>query len=121
MSIKLGTNNNEVRVPDRTTTTYSPDNQGEPANTNQYFVATTRRPVTRRPVTRQPSIPVPQPNNGDPSIPSGCAAALKCVQEIYCTVEGFVSPVPVVLTKEQELLRAPTTVSLKSLAINCSV
>ncbi|XP_030755117.1 uncharacterized protein LOC115881677 isoform X3 [Sitophilus oryzae] len=42
-------------------------------------------------------------------IPVGCAAALKCVQEIYCTAEGLVSPVPVVLTKEQELLRAPTT------------
>ncbi|EFA05743.2 serine protease H164 [Tribolium castaneum] len=42
--------------------------------------------------------------------PPGCAAALKCVQEIYCTAEGVISPVPVVLTKEQELSRVPTTV-----------
>ncbi|XP_066153945.1 mucin-2-like isoform X2 [Euwallacea fornicatus] len=46
----------------------------------------------------------------DELVPVGCAAALKCVQEIYCTADGFVSPVPVVLTKEQELLKAPTTV-----------
>ncbi|XP_049824987.1 uncharacterized protein LOC109605766 isoform X2 [Aethina tumida] len=53
-------------------------------------------------------IPPPSENNPRPPPPS-CAAALKCVQEIYCTADGFVSPVPVVLTKEQELLRVPTT------------
>lgn len=101
--VYLGTNiNNEVRKPDRSTTTYSPDNEGEPANTNQYIISTTRR---------HPPSPTPPPQNGEQTIPAGCAAALKCVQEIYCTVEGFVSPVPVVLTKEQEILRAPTTVS----------
>lgn len=99
-----------VRPPNRsttTTTTFSPDNEFEPANTNQYFISTTR-PTTRRPTP--PRTPSPPPN-GEANIPAGCAAALKCVQEIYCTVDGVVSPVPVVLTKEQELLRAPTTVS----------
>lgn len=101
-----------VRLPNRsttttTTTTFSPDNEYEPANTNQYFISTTR-PTSRRPTP--PRTPSP-PQNGDANIPAGCAAALKCVQEIYCTVDGVVSPVPVVLTKEQELLRAPTTVS----------
>ncbi|XP_017779365.1 PREDICTED: ovochymase-2 [Nicrophorus vespilloides] len=38
-----------------------------------------------------------------------CAAALKCVQEIYCTPEGFVSAVPVVLSDEQKLNRVPLT------------
>lgn len=68
-----------------------------------------------RPTTTQPPRFQPRPgvNETIPEelIPVGCAAALKCVQEIYCTADGFVSPVPVVLTKEQELLRAPTTVS----------
>lgn len=64
---------------------------------------------------RPPGSPRPRVNETIPDelIPVGCAAALKCVQEIYCTADGFVSPVPVVLTKEQELLRAPTTVSFR--------
>nr|XP_023020675.1 mediator of DNA damage checkpoint protein 1-like [Leptinotarsa decemlineata] len=77
-----------------------PDNTGDSANTDNVFVQTTRRPEN-----------VPSYKREDiNSAPAGCAAALKCVQEIYCTAEGVVSPVPVVLTKEQELLRAPTTV-----------
>ncbi|XP_065166827.1 uncharacterized protein scaf isoform X2 [Atheta coriaria] len=55
-----------------------------------------------------PTIIRPRPPSSDPVLP-GCAAALKCVQEIYCTAEGFVSPVPVVFTKEQEFSRVPLT------------
>lgn len=84
----LGTIHDVVRIPGR------PDNTGEP-NTNINYKT---RP--------------PQEANNEP--PVGCAAALKCVQEIYCTAEGVVSPVPVVLTKEQELLRVPTTVLFKT-------
>ncbi|KAG5875826.1 hypothetical protein JTB14_017257 [Gonioctena quinquepunctata] len=91
----VGTNiDPAVRLPDK------PDNEGEPANTNNIFVSTTRRPAT----------PPPYYGEENSAIPAGCAAALKCVQEIYCTADGQVSPVPVVLTQEQELLRVPTTV-----------
>lgn len=41
----------------------------------------------------------------------GCAAALKCVTEDFCTAEGVISPVQVVLTKEQQINRVPLTVS----------
>lgn len=80
-----------------------PDNKGEPGNTINVSIPPSRPPPFK-----------PEQNNEPPI---GCAAALKCVQEIYCTAEGVVSPVPVVLTKDQELLRVPTTVFL-SLLIN---
>lgn len=41
----------------------------------------------------------------------GCAAALKCVQPQFCTADAVISDVPVVLSKEQETMRVPTTVS----------
>ncbi|XP_050310939.1 nascent polypeptide-associated complex subunit alpha, muscle-specific form-like isoform X3 [Anthonomus grandis grandis] len=94
-----------------------PDRTGEPdSHVPSYLRPSTNRPSTERPP--RPTLPVRSPTNhttGETQhdqdlIPVGCAAALKCVQEIYCTVDGFISPVPVVLTKEQELLRAPTTV-----------
>lgn len=93
----LGSGSNiigSVRYPDR------PDNTFESANTNSVFVHTTQSSYQPTPPGEQNVAP-----------PVGCAAALKCVQEIYCTAEEFISPVPVVLSKEQELLRAPTTVS----------
>ncbi|XP_077281018.1 inactive serine protease scarface [Temnothorax americanus] len=37
----------------------------------------------------------------------GCAAALLCVEEQYCTLEGMISPEPVVLTSKQLLRRVP--------------
>ncbi|KAF5291790.1 hypothetical protein FQA39_LY14278 [Lamprigera yunnana] len=64
-----------------------------------------------RPPYNPPQIPA-QPNEPIASFafPHGsCAAALKCVQEIYCTAEGMISPTPVVLSKEQEFSRVPTT------------
>jgi hypothetical protein len=73
------------------------DNTGEAANNNGAFV----RPTTQRTQFTGELNTAPPP---------GCAAALKCVQEIYCTAEGVISPVPVVLSKEQELSRVPTTV-----------
>ncbi|KAK4877946.1 hypothetical protein RN001_010452 [Aquatica leii] len=55
-------------------------------------------------------VPYPQPNEPIGAFSHGsCAAALKCVQEIYCTAEGMISPTPVVLSKEQEFARVPTT------------
>ncbi|KAF5283999.1 hypothetical protein FQR65_LT13633 [Abscondita terminalis] len=54
----------------------------------------------------------PQPNQQVINIANthgSCAAALKCVQEIYCTAEGMISPTPVVLSKDQEFSRVPTT------------
>nr|CAH7761644.1 unnamed protein product [Callosobruchus chinensis] len=88
-----------------------PDNTVDSANANSFFVPTTRQPVTAPQPTysRQPTFNGGQQPIEETSPPVGCAAALKCVQEIYCTADGFVSPVPVVLTKEQETLRVPTT------------
>ncbi|KAJ8921243.1 hypothetical protein NQ315_013715 [Exocentrus adspersus] len=83
-----------IRLPDRRPTTERPDNNVESVNNINVLVPSTRLPF------------IPELNNEPPV---GCAAALKCVQEIYCTAEGVVSPVPVVLTKDQELLRVPTT------------
>ncbi|KAJ8958028.1 hypothetical protein NQ318_002032 [Aromia moschata] len=79
-----------------------PDKVDQGTNIESIKIATNPPPTSP---PNRPNINVEQNN----SPPVGCAAALKCVQEIYCTAEGFVSPVPVVLTKEQELLRAPTT------------
>ncbi|KAK9299675.1 hypothetical protein QLX08_007381 [Tetragonisca angustula] len=37
----------------------------------------------------------------------GCAAALLCVEEKFCTIDGMISPEPVVLTEKQLLRRVP--------------
>lgn len=42
---------------------------------------------------------------------AGCAAALKCVAEEFCTAEGVISETRVVLTKAQNDYRVPLTVS----------
>uniref|UniRef100_A0A1B6KRD9 Peptidase S1 domain-containing protein n=1 Tax=Graphocephala atropunctata TaxID=36148 RepID=A0A1B6KRD9_9HEMI len=39
----------------------------------------------------------------------GCAAALKCVAEVYCTADGVMSDFPVALTREQAENRVPLT------------
>lgn len=44
--------------------------------------------------------------------PPGCAAALKCVAEVYCTAEGVMSNTPVQLTREQLANKVPLTVSV---------
>ena len=48
-----------------------------------------------------------------PEIPTqvGCAAALICVEEQYCTMTGVISPDPVRLTSQQLTRRAPLSVS----------
>ncbi|XP_012265266.2 hornerin isoform X1 [Athalia rosae] len=53
------------------------------------------------PPPRQPFVPAPV------TIQVGCAAALLCVEEQYCTLEGVISPVPVGLTSQQIERRAP--------------
>ncbi len=54
------------------------------------------------------------PSNQNATPYPGCAAALKCVSETLCTVDGFMSDSPVVLTKDLLLLRVPLTVSIFS-------
>lgn len=44
------------------------------------------------------------------SVQAGCAAALLCVEEQYCTLEGVISPEPVALTSKQLLRRVPLSV-----------
>lgn len=44
------------------------------------------------------------------SVQAGCAAALLCVEEQYCTLEGVISPEPVELTSKQLLRRVPLSV-----------
>lgn len=65
--------------------------------------------------TRQPVTPTPNPSpytgplNTTPH--PGCAAALKCVPETYCTAEGVMADHPVTLTREQYENRVPLSVS----------
>lgn len=40
----------------------------------------------------------------------GCAAALKCVLEEYCSIEGIMVNTPVFLTEEQKQFRTPLMV-----------
>ncbi|EZA59838.1 uncharacterized protein LOC105274877 [Ooceraea biroi] len=53
------------------------------------------------------------PTNSNPAsvfqfpVQSGCAAALLCVEEQYCTLEGVISTEPVALTSQQLLRRVP--------------
>ncbi|KAL6256026.1 hypothetical protein P5V15_013261 [Pogonomyrmex californicus] len=51
------------------------------------------------------------PTNSNPvfqfSVQMGCAAALLCVEEQYCTLEGVISQQPVTLTSKQLLRRVP--------------
>lgn len=65
--------------------------------------------------TRQPVTPTPNPSpytgplNTTPH--PGCAAALKCVPETYCTADGVMADHPVTLTREQYENRVPLSVS----------
>jgi hypothetical protein len=65
--------------------------------------------------TRQPVTPMPNPSpytgplNTTPH--PGCAAALKCVPETYCTADGVMADHPVTLTREQYENRVPLSVS----------
>lgn len=69
-------------------------------------------------IASEPVIPIKSaPTNSNPasvfqfSILSGCAAALLCVEEQYCTLEGVISKEPVTLTSSQLLRRVPLSVS----------
>jgi hypothetical protein len=72
---------------------------------------TTRRPVT--PTTNQS--PYTGPLNTTPH--PGCAAALKCVPESYCTADGVMADQPVSLTREQYENRVPLSVSTSCCAV----
>ncbi|XP_045465843.1 probable serine/threonine-protein kinase nek3 [Harmonia axyridis] len=92
----------DIGAPSSTNNQYIPPPQDkEGSDTSDTSVKVRPRPEPRPDQTIQNENVIP---------PAACAAALKCVQEIYCTAEGVVSPVPVVLTKEQALSRVPTTV-----------
>ncbi|KAL3272114.1 hypothetical protein HHI36_022577 [Cryptolaemus montrouzieri] len=88
-----GTNNNQYIPP--------PQPEQDGSDTSDTSVKVRPRPEVQPDQTFQRENVVP---------PAACAAALKCVQEIYCSAEGVVSPVPVVLTNEQAQNRVPTTV-----------
>jgi hypothetical protein len=66
---------------------------------------TTRQPVAH---TYNQS-PYTGPLNTTPH--PGCAAALKCVPESYCTAEGVMADHPVSLSREQYENRVPLSVS----------
>lgn len=61
-------------------------------------------------VTESPSGPYTGPLNTTPHV--GCPAALKCVDESYCTWDGIMSDTPVTLTKEQLENKVPLSVSV---------
>jgi len=61
----------------------------------------------------------PSATNANPSvfqfpIQSGCAAALLCVEEQYCTLEGVISKEPIAFTSQQLLRRVPLSVCDKN-------
>ncbi|XP_046744067.1 filaggrin-2-like [Diprion similis] len=63
------------------------------------------RPLNADPIVK---VPIPRPLEFAPvTVQVGCAAALICVEEQYCTLEGVISPQPVTLTKQQIERRAP--------------
>lgn len=79
-------------------------------------VVTTQRPrpvvtttTTRRPIP--PTQPVvaaaPQGPPGNEIPYPGCAAALKCVTEEFCSIEGIMVNTPVFLTEQQKIFRVP--------------
>lgn len=76
-----------------------PGNDKEPSGTNPD--ETILKPSTPKPTDF--------PLNTTPY--AGCAAALKCVAEEFCTAEGVISETRVFLTKAQNDFRVPTTVS----------
>jgi hypothetical protein len=92
--------------------TYAPANNfGKPIpGTNGVPIGGSIYDATGRPVTptSNPS-PYTGPLNTTPH--PGCAAALKCVQEIYCTADGVMADKPVFLTREQYENRVPLSVS----------
>ncbi|XP_011881510.1 PREDICTED: uncharacterized protein LOC105569558 isoform X2 [Vollenhovia emeryi] len=82
-----------------------------PSDTNQQERYQTGDVSASEPVF--PSAPLKlAPANSNPSVfqftvHMGCAAALLCVEEQYCTLEGTISPQPIVLTSKQILRRVP--------------
>ncbi|XP_044740734.1 flocculation protein FLO11-like [Chrysoperla carnea] len=59
-----------------------------------------------------PTSPRPVPTQGiilNTAVPSGCAAALKCVPVDFCTAEGVISNTSVRLTPQQNEQRVPLT------------
>jgi len=92
--------------------TYAPPkNIGKPfPGTNGVPIGGSIYDVTRQPVTPAPNpSPYTGPLNTTPY--PGCAAALKCVPETYCTADGVMANQPVVLTREQYENRVPLSVS----------
>jgi hypothetical protein len=92
--------------------TYAPGNNfGHPLpGTNGVPIGGSIYDTTRRPVTPAPNpSPYTGPLNTTPH--PGCAAALKCVPETYCTAEGVMADHPVTLTREQYENRVPLSVS----------
>lgn len=99
--------------------TYAPANNfGKPIpGTNGVPIGGSIYDVTGRPVTPAPNpSPYTGPLNTTPY--PGCAAALKCVPETYCTAEGVMADQPVVLTREQYENRVPLSVSASDMPSN---
>ncbi|KAL0120597.1 hypothetical protein PUN28_008346 [Cardiocondyla obscurior] len=80
-----------------------------PAGTNQQERYQTGDSSASEPVSPplKPLLPNPNPSVFQFTVHMGCAAALICVEEQYCTLEGVISQEPVTLTSAQLLRRAP--------------
>ncbi|XP_015586809.1 uncharacterized transmembrane protein DDB_G0289901 [Cephus cinctus] len=77
-----------------------PPHEGHPSDA----VPDIRPPPTKQvPITPAPSFPPIQ----ESPFQVGCAAALICVEEQFCTLEGVISPEPVALTSQQLQRRVP--------------
>jgi hypothetical protein len=92
--------------------TYAPSNNyGRPApGTHGVPIGGSIYDTSRGPVTPAPNpSPYTGPLNTTPH--PGCAAALKCVPETYCTADGVMADHPIALTREQYENRVPLSVS----------
>lgn len=83
-----------------------------PIDYNQIPADTNRQEQYQTGDTSEPVFPPLNPANSNPavfqfSVHMGCAAALLCVEEQYCTLEGMISPEPVALTSKQLVRRVP--------------
>ncbi|XP_012536008.1 uncharacterized protein LOC105836494 isoform X2 [Monomorium pharaonis] len=79
-----------------------------PSDTNQREQYQTSGTSASEPIFPSKSHPGnPNPAVFQFTVHMGCAAALLCVEEQYCTSEGMISPQPVALTSNQLLQRVP--------------
>ncbi|XP_034951201.1 inactive serine protease scarface-like [Chelonus insularis] len=93
---------------------YLPPSTQIPSDSSVVNVVATTTTTTLPPPILPPKLPdpeiIPQPSGPIPThVQLGCAAALLCVEEQFCGMDGVISETPITLTEEQLLRRVPMT------------